>query len=113
MSMNSMSQKISDHYLPRMYESDRPRRLWNAYVADYLKEEVAAEGLIRNLPVFSEFLNAAALSDAELVNFSNIARDSGVSSHTIKSYFQILEDTLLGRWLPAYTKRPKSRVIAA
>jgi len=96
-----------------MYESDRPHRLLNAYVADYLKEEVAAEGLVRNLPVFSEFLNLAALSDTELVNFSTITRDCGVSSHAIKGYFQILEDTLLGRWLPAFTKRPKRRVIGA
>jgi predicted AAA+ superfamily ATPase len=85
----------------------------NSYVADYLKEEVAAEGLVRNLPVYSEFLNMAALADAELVNFSTIARVCGVSSPTIKGYFQILEDTLLGRWLPAYTRRPKRRVIAA
>lgn len=48
-----------------------------------------------------------------MVNFSNIARDCGVSSHTIKGHFQILEDTLLGRWLPAYKKRPKRRVIQA
>jgi predicted AAA+ superfamily ATPase len=99
--------------LPRMYLSDRPQRLLSAYVADYLKEEVAAEGLVRNLPVFSEFLNVASLSDTELVNFSTIARDCGVSSHTIKGYFQILEDTLLGGWLRAYTRRPKRRVIAA
>ncbi|MBI3245226.1 MAG: ATP-binding protein [Deltaproteobacteria bacterium] len=109
----NLDRMLNHGYLPRIYESDRPRRLLNAYVADYLKEEVAAEGLVRNLPVFSEFLNAAVLSDAELVNFSTIARDCGVSSHTIKGYFQILEDTLLGRWLPAYTKRPKRRVIAA
>jgi uncharacterized protein len=96
-----------------IYQSDPPRPLLNGYVADYLKEEVAAEGLVRNLPVYSEFLNIAALSDAELVNFSTIARDCGVSSPTIKGYFQILEDTLLGRWLPAYTRRPKRRVIAA
>ena len=82
-------------------------------MADYLKEEVAAEGLVRNLPVFSEFLNMAALADAKLVNFSTIARDCGVSSHSIKGHFQILEDTLLGRWLPAFTRRPKRRVIAA
>lgn len=99
--------------LPRIYLSDRPDRLLNAYVADYLKEEVAAEALVRNLPVFSAFLNVAALSDTELVNFSTIARECGVSSPTIKAYFGILEDTLLGRWLPGYTKRPKRRVIAA
>jgi len=106
--------RILNHgYLPSIYQSDNPRPLLNGYIADYLKEEVAAEGLVRNLPVYSEFLNMAALADAELVNFSTIARDCGVSSHTIKGYFQILEDTLLGRWLPAYTKRPKRRVIAA
>jgi predicted AAA+ superfamily ATPase len=106
--------RILNHgYLPRMYLSDRPERLLNGYVADYLKEEVAAEGLVRNLPVYSEFLNVAALSDTELVNFSTIARECGVSSHTIQAYFGILGDTLLGRWLPAYTKRPKRRVIAA
>ena len=57
-------------------------------MADYLKEEVAAEGLVRNLPVFSNFLNVAALSDAEAANFSTIARDCGVSSQTIQQYFQ-------------------------
>ena len=108
-----LTRMLNHGYLPSIYQSDQPRPLLNGYVADYLKEEVAAEGLVRNLPVYSEFLNAASLSDTELVNFSTIARDCGVSSHTIKGYFQILEDTLLGRWLPAYTKRPKRRVIAA
>jgi predicted AAA+ superfamily ATPase len=107
-------QRMLNHgYLPRIYLSEQPRRLLNAYVADYLKEEVAAEGLVRNLPVFSEFLNIASLSDAEIVNFSTIARECGVSSPTVKGYFEILEDTLLGRWLPAYTRRAKRRVIAS
>jgi predicted AAA+ superfamily ATPase len=104
---------LNHGYLPTIYQSDNPRPLLNGYVADYLKEEVAAEGLVRNLPVYSQFLNVASLSDAELVNFSTVARDCGVSSHTIKGYFQILEDTLLGRWLSAFTRRPKRRVIAA
>ena len=106
--------RILNHgYLPVMYEATDPKPLLGGYVADYLKEEIAAEGLVRNLPVYSAFLNVAVLSDAELVNFSTIARDCGVSNHTIKGYFQILEDTLLGRWLPAYTRRPKRRVIGA
>jgi uncharacterized protein len=108
-----LDRMLNHGYLPRMYLSDEPRRLLNGYVADYLKEEVAAEGLVRNLPVFSAFLNVAALSDAELVNFSTIARDCGMSSPTVKGYFEILEDTLLGRWVPAYTRRPKRRVIGA
>ncbi len=104
---------LNHGYLPTLYESDRPERLLASYVGDYLKEEVAAEGLVRNLPVFSAFLNAAALSDGDLVNFANIARDCGVSGHTVKGHFGILEDTLLGRWLPAYTRRQKRRVVAA
>ncbi|MBN2498798.1 MAG: ATP-binding protein [Deltaproteobacteria bacterium] len=97
--------------LPRHYLSDRPHRLLDAYVSGYLKEEVAAEGLVRRLPTFSAFLEVAALSDTELVNFSSIARECGVSNQTIRAYFQILEDTLLATWLPAYQKRPKRRVI--
>ena len=100
-------------YLPRIFESRQAHRLLDAYIADYLKEEIAAEGLVRNLHAFAGFLNAAALCDGELINFSNIASDCGVSSHTAKSYFEILEDTLLGRWLPAYRRRPKRRVTAA
>jgi uncharacterized protein len=106
--------RILNHgFLPRVYLADRPRRLLRSYVADYLREEVAAEALVRNLPAFSEFLNVAALSDTAYVNLSNVARDCGVSPPTVRSYFEILEDTLLGRWLPAYRKRPKRRVIGA
>lgn len=104
---------LNHGYLPRIYQAERAQRMLDAYIADYLKEEVAAEGLVRNLPTFSEFLDVAALSDGEIVNFSNVARECGVSSHTAKSYFQILEDTLLASWLPAYRKRPKRRVIGA
>ncbi len=101
---------LNNGYLPRIFQSRNAPRLLDAYISDYLKEEVAAEGLVRNLPAFSGFLHAAALSDGELINFSNIAADCGVSNHTAKSYFEILEDTLLGRWLSAYRKRPKRRV---
>lgn len=102
---------VNHGYLPRHYLSTNPERLIRSYVQDYLKEEIAAEGLVRRLPVFADFLNAASLSDGELVNFTTIARDCGVSSPTVKAYFHVLEDTLLGSFLPAYTKRPKRRVI--
>ena len=78
---------LNHGYLPRIYLSAQPTRLLNSYVTDYLKEEVAAEGLVRNLPVFSDFLNMAALSDTEVVNFSTIARDCGVSSQSLLRYF--------------------------
>ncbi len=99
--------------LPRMYLHDRAKPLLAAYVDDYLKEEVAAEALVRNLPAFANFLAAASLSDTQMVNAVNIARDCGISAPTVREYFRILEDTLLGNFLPAYTKRPKRRVIQA
>ena len=104
---------LNHGYLPRIYLSKAPNRLLNPYVADYLREEVAAEGLVRKLPLFSQFLSIASLSDGEMINYSNIARECGVSSPTVKAYFDVLSDTLLGRWLPAYTKRPKRRVITS
>ena len=108
-----LTRMLNHGYLPRMYEARRPNRLLDAYVADYLREEVAAEGLVRNLPAFAGFLDAAALGDGALVNCSNIARECGVSSNTVQGYFRILEDTLLGRSLPAWRKRPKRRTVGA
>jgi uncharacterized protein len=108
-----LTRLLNHGYLPRVYQAERPQRLLQAYVSDYLKEEIAAESVVRNLPAFSRFLDVAALSDAEIVNHSTVARECGVSSHTAQSYFEILVDTLLGRWLPAYTKRPKRRIIQA
>ena len=98
-------------YLPSHYLSDNYRKLADSYINEYLKEEIAAEGLVRNLPLFSDFLRAAAFSDTEIINYSNIASDCGVSGKTVKEYFQILQDTLVGEFLPAYIRRAKRKVI--
>lgn len=82
-----------------------------SYVGDYLKEEIVAEALTRNVPAFTRFLEIAALSNGEMINYINIASECGVSSPTVKEYFQILEDTLVGRLLPAFRKRKKGRII--
>lgn len=99
--------------LPRHYLASEPRRLLEAYVGDYLKEEIAAEALTRNVPAFSRFLEAAAFSNGEVVSYHNIAAECGVSAPTVKQYFEILEDTMLGRFVPAWRKRPKRRVVQA
>lgn len=104
---------LNSGYLPNIYLNNNSYAALEAYVRDYLKEEIANEGLVRNLPAFSNFLSIAALSDTELVNYANISRECGVSLNTVKEYFQILEDTLLGKFLPSYIKRPKRRVIQA
>ena len=106
-----LTRMLNHGYLPRHYLAADPRRLLRAYVDDYLKEEIAAEGVTRNLPAFASFLHGAAFSDTELVNYTNIARECGVSANAVKEYFQILVDSLLGRFLPSYTRRPRRRVI--
>ena len=99
--------------LPRHYLSDRPYELQESYVGEYLKEEIAAEALTRNIPAFSRFLEAAAFSNGDVVVYKNIASECGVSAATVKEYFDILVDTLIGRFIPCFQKRPKRRVILA
>lgn len=110
-----LNRALNQGNLPKHYLSDgvHAKRLLRAYIQDYLTQEVAAEGLVRNLPAFSDFLRAAALSDSEVVNYTNIARDCGVSAPSVREYFQILVDTLLGRFLQPYTRRAKRRAVQA
>ena len=108
-----LTRLLNTGYLPRIYQASRHARLLDAYINDYLVQEVAAEGTVRKLPAFSRFLDAASLSDGEVVNVSNVARECGVSQHTAKNYFGVLVDMLLARWVPSYRSRPKRRVIQA
>jgi len=95
------------HYL----EGDDYRKSLKAYVQDYLKEEVFAEGLTRNIPAFSRFFDSFGYSHGELTNYSNIARDCGVDSKTVKEYYQILVDTLLAVRIDPFKKRQSRKVI--
>lgn len=109
----SLDKALNAGLLPRHYLNVRPRRLIQAYVGDYLREEIAAEALTRNIPAFSRFLEVAALSNGELINYNTIASECGVSAPTAKGYFQILEDTLIGSFVPAFRRRAKRRVVGA
>jgi predicted AAA+ superfamily ATPase len=97
--------------LPAIYGDADHCPLLRAYCADYLKEEIFDEGLVRKLAPFSHFLEFAALGDTEILSLESFARDVGVSAPTIRSYFEILCDTLVGSLLPAYTLRPKRRIV--
>jgi len=97
---------IPSHYFSPSSEMDL-----RGYVQDYLKEEIQAEALTRNLPAFSKFLKSAAITNGMLLNYSNAARDAGVSVKTIREYYQILEDTLIGRQLAPWNKSKKRRLI--
>jgi uncharacterized protein len=83
-----------------------------AYVTTYLSEEIRAEGLIRDLGAFSRFLEIASLAAGQMTNVSGIARDAGVSRETARGYFEVLVDTLIGHWLPAYRPRAKVKEVA-
>jgi predicted AAA+ superfamily ATPase len=109
----SLHKALNSGLLPRHYLSKSPSKLLEAYVADYLKEEITAEAVTRNIPAFNRFLEVAAMSNGEMINFNNIANDCGVSSPTVKGYYQILEDTLIGRFIPAFRKKTKRRLIRA
>jgi predicted AAA+ superfamily ATPase len=104
---------LNSGLLPRHYLAKYSGKLLSAYIGSYLRDEIIAEAKIRNITSFSRFLEAAAFSNGEMVNFSNIAAECGISSPTVKEYFQILEDTMTGRFVHAYQKRPKRRVITA
>lgn len=104
---------VNNGLLPRHYLAQNADKLLSGYLGSYLRDEIMMEAKIRNINSFSRFLEAAAFSNGEMVNYSNIASDCGVSPPTVKEYFQILEDTLTGRFLPSFQKKPKRRVILA
>ena len=97
---------VPAHYLDPGY-----RRSLEAYVVDYLKEEVFDEGLTRNVAAFSRFFEAVGYSHGDLTNYANIARDCGVDAKTVKEYYQILVDTLLGTFVEPWKKRQERQVI--
>lgn len=97
--------------IPLHYLAKDPVRLLRTYLIDYLEEEIRQEAVVRNLPAFSRFLEAAALMNGELLNFENAARESGVSAPTIKGYYKILEDTLFGFYLHPWRKSQSRRLI--
>jgi predicted AAA+ superfamily ATPase len=102
---------MSSGMLPSHYLSPDPIEDLRSYVADYLKEEILAEALTRNIPAFSEFLRVAAITSSELINYVNIARETGVSHKVIRTYFDILEDTYLGFRIPPWRKSKNRRMI--
>lgn len=98
--------------LPPVYLSQDPVEELNAYINTYLKEEIQAESLVRTLPAFSRFLQASALTSGQMLNFTEIASDTGIPVSSVREYYHILEDTFMGTMLPAYTKTKKRKAIS-
>ena len=95
--------------IPVVWQAADPRAALDAYVQLYLREEIRAEALARNLPAFLRFLPVAALCHGQTVNVSGLARDAATSRTTIDGYLGILEDTLVATRLPAYEARLRVR----
>jgi predicted AAA+ superfamily ATPase len=104
---------LSYGLLPVAYFSNQPRRFLKSYIQDYLIEEIQKESLVRNLAGFSRFLDAMALTHGEMTNFVNISRDCGVDAKTVKEYYNILVDTLVGYRLDPFHKLGKRDVITS
>lgn len=98
--------------LPSIYQSADPDEDLYAYIQTYLYEEIQAESIVRKLPQFSRFLHMAALSNGQLLNFSKLASDAGIAASTIREYYSVLEDTLLGFMLQPFTKTKKRKAIS-
>lgn len=99
--------------LPLIMDSDNPEEDLQSYVNTYLYEEIQSEGFVRNLQAFSHFLQLAAHTSGQILNYSKIASDVGVSVPTIREYYQILEDTLIGFMLPAWTNSKKRKAASS
>ncbi|OFV87769.1 MAG: hypothetical protein A3J75_03240 [Acidobacteria bacterium RBG_16_68_9] len=82
--------------------------LLEAYAENYLTQEIRQEAVVKNLQSFARFLEVAALMNGQLTNVAGIARDAAVARPTVQGYFEILIDTLIGVWLPAW--RPRAKV---
>lgn len=102
---------INNGMIPRHYMIEYPDRRLEAYIGVYLEEEIKSEARLRQLSSFTRFLEVAAQCDGEMINYSNIAQDCGVSAVTVKEYFNILSDTLIGYMVPAFTLSRKRSAI--
>ena len=99
--------------MPKAYLENIGQDFLFAYVDTYLKEEIMAEALVRNLANYHRFLHAAASMNSGIINFTKIAHDAQLSPNTVKDYFQILEDTLMGYMLPPFQGSLRKAVSAS
>jgi len=98
--------------MPGIIDSEYYKQELRNYVGLYLDEEVRSEGIVRGMGDFSRFLTVSALSNCQQVNFTNISNDTGVKVNTVRSYFQILVDTLIGELLPSFQGTVKRKAVA-
>jgi predicted AAA+ superfamily ATPase len=106
-----LDRAINFGLLPSVYLSDTPEEDLRAYAGSYLQEEIVAEGVTRNIPAFSRFLEVAAACNGKLINYAKISNDAQVARTTVQEYFQVLKDTLIAHELPAWGKTIKRKAV--
>ncbi len=109
----NLERALSFGMLPSIYLSDEPYEDLRDYCGQYLQEEIAAEAAVRRIESFSRFLRAAALMSGEIINFEALSRESGILARTLREYFFILDDTLIGKLIPPYRERPTRKAMAS
>ena len=105
-----LERAVQNGMIPRHYMVANARNRMRAYIDLYLKEEIIEEALVRNVDEFVRFMEVAAIMDGEILNYENVASDCEVSANTVKAYYKILVDTLLGFEVPAYRKVIKRKL---
>lgn len=105
-----LDRAIQNGMIPRHYMVANARNRLKSYIELYLKEEIIEEAAVQKVDDFIRFLEVAAISNGEMLNYENVAADCGVSANTVKAYYQILCDTLLGFEVPAYRKVIKRKL---
>lgn len=108
-----LDRAIQNGMIPRHYMVANARNRRKSYIELYLKEEIIEEAAVQNVDDFIRFLEVAAISDGEMLNYENVASDCGVSPNTVKAYYKILCETLLGFEVSAYSKVIKRKVVKA
>lgn len=107
----NLQRALQNGMLPRHYMVENATRRIGAYIDVYLQEEIAEEAAVRNVGQFERFMEIAAICDGEIINYENIAADCGVSANTVKAYFKILYDSLVGYEVPAFRKVIKRKLL--
>ena len=105
-------ERLNTGSLPAILTSSIPAELLKAYVGTYLQEEILAEGIVRNIGSFSRFLSTAGLTNGEQINFTAVGSDTGIPPRTIREYYTILEDTLVGYLLPSFQHTRKRKPVS-
>lgn len=98
--------------LPAVYLSDKPHEELQAYVTNYIAQEIQLEGLVRKIPQFAKFLQAAALCNGQVLNFDKLGRDYAISPSTVREYYSILQETFIGTMLEPWDKSRKRKAVS-